>query len=172
MNSKSFYLHLLNEKKKKEVACWPSCAGSLAFHVSRFGQTDKDTQITDCVRWLICPHLFFWFCFPFRSSSLPVQDPVCQPDGEHRALSHHLPHWNKGGERRPPHHSVSTVPPPIRLTLHHIHAQRSHSLTHAICSWALSTIKKEGTLRRAADTHGNNWGCCMKENYKWGRRSK
>ena len=152
-------------KKEEEVACWPSCAGRLRPDLVRLTNC-KDTQTTDCVRW------FIWLCFLLCSSSLPVQDPVCQPDGEHWALSHHLPHWNKGRERRPPHHSVSTVPPPIRLTLHHIHAQCSQSLTHAICSWALSTIKKEGTLRRAADTHGNNWGCCMKENYKWGWRSK
>ncbi len=53
--------------------------------------------------------------------------------------------------------------------LHYIFAQSTRSLTHAICSWALSSVEKESTLRRAADTHGNNLSCCMKENYKWER---
>lgn len=123
-----------------------------------------------CVGWLYYLHLFFFFffCFLLCSLSLPVQDPVCQPDGEDRAHSHHFTLWNKGGECRALHHHVSTAPPPIRLTLHDIYAQCTQSLTHAICSWALSATKKEGKLRRAADTHGNHWSCCMKENYKWG----
>lgn len=114
---------------------------------------------------VFCPHRFFCFWFPLCSLSLPVQDPICQPDGEDRALSHHLSRWNEGGEWRPPHHLVSTVSP-LSLTLHHIYAPCTQSLTHAICSWALSW------LRRAAGTHGNNSSPCMKENYKWGWWSK
>lgn len=99
---------------------------------------------------------FYLVCgFPLCSFPLPVQDPVRQPDGEGRALAHHLPHWDKGGEWRPPHRHVSTVPPSIRLALRRVQARHSHSPTHAICSWALRS-KKDRELDRDPDTHGNN----------------
>lgn len=72
----------------------------------------------------------FWFLF--CSPSLPVQGPVCQPDGADPAFSHNLPDWNKRGEWRHPHHRVSTV------------------------SGALGSLEEENEWGRGADTHGNN----------------
>lgn len=86
-----------------------------------------------------------------------------------RGFSHLSPSTSPEQKRRvatsPSRCEYSTASHQAYFTSHLCRCTRS--LTHAICSWAFNSIKKENKLGRPADTHGNNSRCCMKENYKW-----
>lgn len=106
-----------------------------------------------CVVRPIWLNLFSCLWFPLCSLSLPVQGPVCQPDGDDPAVPHHFPHRNKRGEWWRPHLCVSTAsspppPPPGVLYLTFMYAQRSK---HATRSWAFNSVKKMKRVK------GSSW---------------
>lgn len=94
--------------------------------------------------------MFSCFWLPFCSLSLPVQGPVCQPNGADPTFSHHLPHRNKRRKWWHPHHHVSTALACLQLASQ-LHEEQTQVRKRCRHTWKQLELWHERAI------NGNDW---------------